>query len=44
MTTTTNTNTNGQVRKTLASQLDRLDAILDSLSDGLNDVASWYPH
>jgi hypothetical protein len=40
MTTTMQTNSsNGQVRKTLATQLDRLDAILDSLSDGLNDVA-----
>ena len=28
------TTTNGQVRKTLASQLDRLDSILDGLSDG----------
>ena len=32
--------TNGQTRKTLASQLDRLDSILDGLSEGLNDVAS----
>src|SRR3954447_9038443 len=39
MTTTTQTNSsNGQVRKTLATQLDRLDAILDSLSDGLNQA------
>jgi hypothetical protein len=30
--------TNGQVRKNLASQLDRLDGILDGLSDGLNDA------
>jgi hypothetical protein len=37
MTTTT---TNGQVRKTLASQLDRLDSILDGLSDGLNEAVS----
>jgi len=34
MTTTT---MNGSTRKTLASQLDRLDGILDALSDGLND-------
>ena len=31
---------NGTTRKTLASQLDRLDSILDGLSEGLNDVAS----
>jgi hypothetical protein len=37
MTTTT---TNGQVRKTLASQLDRLDSILDGLSDGLNEAVA----
>jgi hypothetical protein len=30
------TNTNGRERKTLASQLDRLDAMLDGLADGLN--------
>ena len=29
---------NGQERKTLASQLDRLDTILDCLSDGLNQA------
>src|SRR3954447_21908012 len=41
MTTTTQTNSsNGHVRKTLASQLDRLDAILDSLSDGLNQAVA----
>src|SRR5438270_3841755 len=41
MTTTTQTNSsNGQARKTLASQLDRLDAILDSLSDGLNQAVA----
>jgi hypothetical protein len=34
------TTTNGPVRKTLASQLDRLDAILDSLSIGLNDCST----
>jgi hypothetical protein len=37
MTTTT---TNGQERKTLASQLDRLDSILDGLSDGLNGAVA----
>jgi transposase InsO family protein len=37
MTTTT---TNGQVRKTLASQLDRLDSILDGLSDALNGAVA----
>src|SRR6516162_5838069 len=30
--------TNGQSRKTLASQLDRLDSILDGLSEGLNQA------
>ena len=40
MTTTTTTNTNGQVRKTLASQLDRLDAILDCLGDGLHQAVA----
>jgi hypothetical protein len=41
MTTATISSSNGQqVRKTLASQLDRLDAILDSLSDGLNQAVA----
>ena len=31
---------NGRPRKNLASQLDRLDSILDGLSEGLDDVAS----
>ena len=31
---------NGPVRRSLASQLDRLDQILDTLSEGLNDGAS----
>jgi len=31
---------NGRVRKTLASQLDRLDDILDGLSDGLNEAVT----
>jgi hypothetical protein len=35
MTTTTN-----GVRKTLASQIDRLDSILDGLSDGLNEAVA----
>ena len=34
------TTTNGQTRKTLASQLDRLDSILDGLSDGLNEAVA----
>lgn len=35
MTTTTRTNLNDQPRKTLASQLDRLDGILDGLDTAL---------
>lgn len=31
---------NDQERKTLASQLDRLDTILDTLSEGLNEAAA----
>src|SRR5262249_25574606 len=31
---------NGPARKTLASQLDRLDSILDGLSEGLNDAVA----
>src|SRR5262245_3837852 len=34
------TTTNGQERKTLASQLDRLDSILDGLSDALNEAVA----
>ena len=30
--------TNGQVRKSLAEQIDRLDGILDGLADGLNEA------
>src|SRR6266481_4333878 len=30
--------TNGQVRKSLAEQIDRLDKILDGLADGLNEA------
>jgi hypothetical protein len=37
MTTAVDTLPNGRVRKTLASQLDRLDAILDGLADALNE-------
>ncbi len=32
------TMSNGQVRKSLASQIDRLDALLDGLADGLNEL------
>jgi hypothetical protein len=38
--TTTKTNLNGQERKTLASQIDRLDTILDGLSEALNESVS----
>src|SRR6516162_6857087 len=31
---------NGTTRKTLASQLDRLDSILDGLREGLNDAVA----
>lgn len=34
------TMTNGRGRKSLASQLDRLDQILDCLSDGLNEAVA----
>jgi hypothetical protein len=37
---TTKTETNGQVRRTLASQINRLDGILDGLSDGLTDCST----
>src|ERR1700722_13395261 len=38
---TTTTSSNGHVaRKNLASQLDRLDSILDVLSDGLNEAVA----
>ncbi len=37
---TTKTDTNGQVRKTLATQLDRLDGILDGLGNGLNEAVA----
>ncbi len=32
--------TNGQVRKSLAEQIDRLDRMLDGLADGLNDAVA----
>jgi len=38
--TTTTTNPNGRIRKTLASQLDRLDDILDTLANGLNEAVT----
>ena len=37
---TAKTESNGQARRTLASQLDRLDGILDGLSDGLNQAVA----
>src|SRR6202011_2166360 len=37
---TTKVNTNGQARKSLAEQIDRLDAMLDGLADGLNDAVA----
>jgi hypothetical protein len=37
---TAQTNTNGTMRKTLASQLDRLDGILDALGEGLNEAVA----
>ena len=40
MTTTTNVNANGRIRKSLAEQLDRLDLILDGLADGLNEAVA----
>src|SRR3954447_26188832 len=36
----TKTSPNGQERKTLASQLDRLDQILDTLGEGLNEAVA----
>ncbi len=32
--------TNGQARKSLAEQIDRLDGMLDGLADGLNDAVA----
>ena len=37
MTTTMNATTNGQIRKSLAEQIDRLDHILDGLAQALNE-------
>jgi len=37
---TNTTQMNGPARKTLASQLDRLDGVIDGLSEGLNDAVS----
>jgi hypothetical protein len=37
---TTTTNSAGRPRKTLATQLDRLDSILDGLGDGLSEAVS----
>jgi hypothetical protein len=36
----TMTNSNGQIRKTLASQIDRLDRILDGLAQGLDQAVA----
>jgi hypothetical protein len=36
----TNTNANGRARKSLASQIDRLDTMLDGLGEGLNDAVA----
>src|SRR5262249_51934221 len=33
-------NTNDGVRRTLAEQIDRLDSVLDSLADGLNEAVA----
>src|SRR3954468_1500419 len=39
-TTNTSASANGPTRKTLASQLDRLDGILDALGEGLNEAVA----
>jgi hypothetical protein len=44
MTTAVETNPNGRDRKTLASQLDRLDNILDGLADALNESVAAAVH
>src|SRR4051794_12796843 len=36
----TKTSSNGQVRKSLAEQIDRLDHILDGLAEGLNEAVA----
>src|SRR6516225_8628043 len=38
--TTTTTNPNGRTRKSLAEQIDRLDAILDGLSEALQGAVA----
>jgi hypothetical protein len=38
--TTTTLSGNGAQRKSLASQIDRLDLILDGLADALNDCST----
>src|SRR4051794_24163362 len=38
--TTATTSSNGSVRKNLASQLDRLDHILDGLAEGLQEAVA----
>jgi hypothetical protein len=38
--TTITTNPNGRTRKSLAEQIDRLDAILDGLGDALNEAVA----
>jgi hypothetical protein len=40
MTTTMNAGDNGKVRKSLASQIDRLDATLDGLADAIPEVVA----
>src|SRR5580700_1186030 len=35
---TAKVSTNSQARKSLAEQIDRLDAVLDGLADGINDT------
>jgi hypothetical protein len=37
---TVTTSANGQARRTLAEQIDRLDGILDGLADGLNEAVA----
>ena len=37
---TTKMSTNGQARKSLGDQIERLDAMLDGLADGLNDAVA----
>jgi hypothetical protein len=37
---TTTANTNGNVRKSLAEQIDRLDSMLDGLAENLNDAVA----